>query len=540
MIKEIISGKLTTRIFATRDAMGKAAAADAARKIKLLQDEKGIINVMFAAAPSQNETLKYLLEHERVDWSNVRGFHMDEYIGLPEKSEKSFASYLDKAVFSKITLKEVFYIGSGNDSAGLIKRYEKLLKDYPIDLVFMGIGENGHIAFNDPHVADFKDKKLVKVVDLDEACRVQQVNDKCFDTLDSVPKNAVTVTIPAITSAKHLICTVPAQTKAQAVWRTLNAPMDENCPSTIMRKHDNAVMYTEINSAKHLFFKRGVITDEISQDFETACELAQRYSLDSIELRSVYETPPEKLNAEQVKKIKGLLKKYNLQVVAISSSIFKCDWGVGEDEKLEKTIAIAKTFGCKFIRAFSFWKSDKYSDEAFAKCLNKLAQRIEKEGLSVVLENDPAVNLTNGASLARALKVANCKNAGVVWDAGNNIYDPFLENPYPAGYQAVKPFITHIHLKDAVSVDGKPKGVAFGTGEVDWVGQLKALYQDGYDGHIMMETHYKLNNKVIDEELLKRPMGSAFSEGGYEATEECLINMEKLIVDTLNSIYNKK
>jgi len=539
MVKEIIADKLVTRIFATRDDMGKAAAMDAVQKIKLLQDEKGIINVMFAAAPSQNETLKYLLENELVDWSKVRGFHMDEYIGLPEKSKKSFAAYLDKAVFNKIKLKEVFYIGSGGNSAELIKRYEKLLNDYPVDLVFMGIGENGHIAFNDPHVADFKDTKLVKVVDLDDACRIQQVNDNCFDTFDSVPKHAVTVTIPAIISAKYLICTVPALTKAQAVWRTLNAPINEECPSSIMRRHDNAVMYTEINSAKHLFFKRGVITDEISQDFETACRLAQKYCLDSVELRSVYETPPEKLNSEQIKKIKELLNKYNLKVIAVSSSIFKCDWGVEEDEKLKKTIAIAKTFGCKFIRAFSFWKSDKYSDKAFAFCLNRLANQAEQEGLTVVLENDPAVNLTNGASLARALNAANCKNAGVVWDAGNNIYDPFLENPYPVGYESVKPFITHIHLKDAVSAEGKPRGVAFGTGDVDWKGQLTALYKDGYNGHIMMETHYKLNNKVIDEELLKKPMGSAFSEGGYEATEECLINLEKLIVNTIKSIYIK-
>jgi glucosamine-6-phosphate deaminase len=138
------------------------------------------------------------------------------------------------------------------DLEGECRRYGELLMRYPVDVVFMGIGENTHIAFNDPHVARFDDPRIVKVVDLDEACRQQQVNDGCFKTLGDVPRNALTLTIPALMKADHIFCMVPGKTKAQAVYHTLNSEISERFPSTILRTHPSAILFIDKDSASLL------------------------------------------------------------------------------------------------------------------------------------------------------------------------------------------------------------------------------------------------------------------------------------------------
>jgi len=251
MVKEIKKDKLTGKVFASREEMGKAAASYAADKIRALLKEQLYVNAIFAAAPSQSETLKYLIK-EDIDWLRVRAFHMDEYIGLKADSPNTFASFLTKNLFSRVKFKEVYLIGTDSDSEAVCQRYTTLLKEFPPDLVCLGIGENGHIAFNDPHIAEFNDKELIKVVDLDLKCREQQVNDKTFASLNDVPTHAVTLTVPALTGAKHLVCTVPAPTKAWAVNQTFAAEISEQIPSTIMRTHDSAVMFADVDSASLL------------------------------------------------------------------------------------------------------------------------------------------------------------------------------------------------------------------------------------------------------------------------------------------------
>lgn len=250
LIREYVQDNLNCKVFSDRDSMGEYAARLIADKMRELLASQESINMVFAAAPSQNDVLKYLSMQD-VDWSRVTAFHMDEYVGLEQNSPKTFAHYLDGALFSKVKLKNIYYIGCG-DSEKLCERYEKLLKAHPIDIVCLGIGENGHIAFNDPDVADFADKKVIKLVGLDNACRRQQVNDKTFDTLADVPHYAVTLTIPTLVSAKYMFCTVPTEKKAEAVYRTMRAPVDRTVPATILRRHPNAVMFTDVDSAKLL------------------------------------------------------------------------------------------------------------------------------------------------------------------------------------------------------------------------------------------------------------------------------------------------
>ena len=236
----------------TRAEMGKCAAADIRERILYLLSQKPSINMIFAAAPSQNDVLASLLEYDDIEWGRINAFHMDEYIGLGEEDrDKSFGTYLTEHIFGKVPFASVNLINAtACDAEAECKRYSGLLAENPTDIVVMGIGENGHIAFNDPPVADFNDAASVKVVELDEICRNQQVNDGCFPSIERVPTHAMTLTCPTLTSADYLFCIVPAPTKADAVYHTLNDGISEACPATVLRTHKNATLYLDSDSSR--------------------------------------------------------------------------------------------------------------------------------------------------------------------------------------------------------------------------------------------------------------------------------------------------
>lgn len=238
-------------VYDTRKEMGVNAAKDCAECIKEMLGHKDELNMIFAAAPSQNEFLEALAADKSIDFSRINAFHMDEYIGLRKGAPQGFGEFLRTRIFGLVGFKSVNYINaSAADAEAECERYGKLLKEYQADIVCMGIGENGHIAFNDPHVAEFDDKKIVKVVELDEVCRMQQVNDGCFATIDDVPKKAVTLTIPTLAAAQHHFCIVPAKTKAEAVKRTIKGEITEKCPATILRLCGDARVYLDGDSSE--------------------------------------------------------------------------------------------------------------------------------------------------------------------------------------------------------------------------------------------------------------------------------------------------
>lgn len=253
MIKELKKDNLVCRIYESRDLMGQSAAEDIRKKITGLLEEKQQINMIFAAAPSQNEVLAELVKMTDIPWDRINAFHMDEYIGLKAGAPQGFGTFLKNAIFDKLPFKCVNLInGNAADIDAECRRYTELLQKNPVDIVCLGIGENGHIAFNDPGVADFNDSKYIKVAELDNICRNQQVNDGCFKELDEVPEYALTLTIPALTAARYMVCIVPAQTKAQAVKNTMTGELSEKCPATIMRRHKNAVLYCDKDSGQYL------------------------------------------------------------------------------------------------------------------------------------------------------------------------------------------------------------------------------------------------------------------------------------------------
>lgn len=244
--------KLSVNIYDTRRSMGAAAAADIAACIKELLCRKSEIYMIFAAAPSQNEMLEALIADKEIEWNRVHALHMDEYVNLPADAPQGFGNFLRRAIFDRVPFASVNLIGTEADSEATCRRYDALLSANKVDIVCMGIGENGHIAFNDPHVADFNDPYRIKKVDLDQKCRQQQVNDGCFETIDQVPTHALTLTIPTLYGVENIFCVVPAATKAEAVKNTVTGPVCEKCPASILRTHANAILYTDHDSASQI------------------------------------------------------------------------------------------------------------------------------------------------------------------------------------------------------------------------------------------------------------------------------------------------
>ncbi len=240
---------LDVKIFPTRSEMGLAAAKDIHDKIVELLSEKEEINMIFAAAPSQNDVLESLVNSD-IEWNRINAYHMDEYIGLSKDAPQGFGNFLVEHIFGKVPFKSVNLIDcTATDPEAECERYGALLAANPTDIVVMGIGENGHIAFNDPPVADFNDTKIAKPVKLDEICRNQQVNDGCFASIDLVPTHAITLTCPTLMKAPYAFCIVPAKTKANAVKRTLEGEISTECPATALRNHPEAILYLDGDSS---------------------------------------------------------------------------------------------------------------------------------------------------------------------------------------------------------------------------------------------------------------------------------------------------
>lgn len=255
LIKKIKVEKLAVAIFSSREEMGKAAAQLVATEMKKAITQKNEVAMIFTAAPSQDEFLAELIQYPDLDWSKVIAFHIDEYIGLPETAPQRFGNFLQKAIFNQVPFKQIFYIdGAAKDIQQECLRYTELLKTHPVDITCLGIGENGLMAFNDPSVADFSDSALVKVVQLNDISRQQQVNDGCFDSFAEVPTDAITLTIPALFQAKLVSCVVPAKAKARAVETVLTGKISTDCPASILRTHDNAHLFLDMDSAARLSF----------------------------------------------------------------------------------------------------------------------------------------------------------------------------------------------------------------------------------------------------------------------------------------------
>lgn len=240
--------RLLVEIHVDRAALGVAAGmAVATRMRELLASQEGV-RMVFAAAPSQDELLATLASAPNVDWSRVTVFHMDEYVGLSPDDARSFGHYLITHLFEQVAPGIVHLIDGSAVPEVECERYARLLLSEAVDILCLGIGENGHLAFNDPPHVDFDDAAPMKLVALAPASRQQQVHDGCFTRLDDVPTHAVTLTVPTLNAAHEAHCVVPGAGKRAAVERTLRGRVDPSCPASILRRHRRARLYLDRDS----------------------------------------------------------------------------------------------------------------------------------------------------------------------------------------------------------------------------------------------------------------------------------------------------
>lgn len=241
----------TVRVLRDEDELGVAAGDDVAAELRDLLARQDSVRVVFAAAPSQRMMLARLRAADGIDWTRVTAFHMDEYLDLPPASPQRFAHWLSDTLFDHVPLAAAHLITPDGDPQHCADRYAALLAEAPVDVVCLGIGVNGHLAFNDPPVADLADDMSVKVVDLDDECRRQQVDDGAFKFLGDVPTRAITLTVPRLIAARRLVCVVPGRHKREAVRRALHDPIGGAWPATALRTHPRCTLYLDRESDPH-------------------------------------------------------------------------------------------------------------------------------------------------------------------------------------------------------------------------------------------------------------------------------------------------
>ena len=251
--RDFRADQLHVYVYESRPKMGEAAASVIAAEIRRAIEERGKASVILASAPSQNEFLASLAAAPDIDWPRVTAFHLDEYLGMDDRAPQSFRRFLIDRLVSKVPFGQFHGLrGEAPDGAGEAKRYAELLEQNPPDFAVLGIGENGHLAFIDPPFCDFNDPELVKVVQLDEICRQQQVNDGAFASLDEVPKNALSLTIPTLMSRPKLFAIAPGPAKREAIKKTVAGPVSTTCPASILRTHPDAHLFIDTVSAEYL------------------------------------------------------------------------------------------------------------------------------------------------------------------------------------------------------------------------------------------------------------------------------------------------
>ena len=284
-------------------------------------------------------------------------------------------------------------------------------------------------------------------------------------------------------------------------------------------------------------FKLAVFSDEVSQDFARAISVAQEYGLDGLEIRSVSDKPPQDIAPDDIERMKELLNGTGLAVCSIASPFYKCDIGNPEEREahldiLRKCCALADVFGCSVIRGFTFWRESpvdgRWND--ILKAFEEPDKILDEHDKVLAIENEASTMIGTGVRLARFLDELDCDRIGAMWDAANCIFDlDEPEVPYPDGYDAIKDRMPHMHLKDAhVDPDtGEPACTPIGDGQIDYRSQFQALVADGYEGFVSLETHWR--PAALSEDLLNRPGGAAFSEGGEYATRLCLDNLYAIL-----------
>lgn len=282
-------------------------------------------------------------------------------------------------------------------------------------------------------------------------------------------------------------------------------------------------------------FRMSVITDEISQDLSEAVAMAREFDLSGVEIRSVWEKGVHELTHDELTRAKNIVAEAGLEVCCLATPFFKCNIDSKDNYNqhlkiLRQSVRAASLFGTRVIRGFTFWRSQRTVDwNSIERMFEEPIGILEEEGAILGIENESSTNASNGRLLASFLKKLDHPSVRAIWDPCNDLSDPLGEEPFPEGYGYVRELIVHVHVKDARRglKRGEAESTILGDGDLDLDTQLRALKVDGYRGYVSLETHYR--PKRLDEELLRSPKGSAFSDLGSEATRESLERLLKIL-----------
>jgi len=277
--------------------------------------------------------------------------------------------------------------------------------------------------------------------------------------------------------------------------------------------------------------KYGFISDEATQDFEAAAKLAKQYGLTGLEIRSVYNKGPHELTREDITRIVAVKNAYGLEIPAISSPFYKCELDEPRDAQLvilSNCIALAKAVGAKLIRGFTFWDRGGFDGALpeIVRAYEEPIRMLEAADMTIVLEHEPSVYASTDARLKTILDAIGSPRVQALFDPGNGLFNTPPEDTME-GAKILAPYLRHVHLKDAKKNADKTEAVCLGTGDANYAQLLPYLVETGYDGWMMLETHYR-KQTTISKELLALPKGESFSHMGYEATEESLQAWERL------------
>lgn len=282
-------------------------------------------------------------------------------------------------------------------------------------------------------------------------------------------------------------------------------------------------------------YKTSVITDEISQSLPEAAALSAEYGLQGLEIRSINEKNPFQMNADDLREVKRVADDYGLAIAAVSAPMYKCDLSdldtrAQHEKAFRAMLETMQTWNTKLIRCFTFFNAHDGGAclERVAELYQPIADLAEQAGMTVVLESEPSVNTGNIATLVKFLKMVDRKSVQAVFDPGNEICDPDAPAPYPNGYELLRPWLRHVHVKDMKHSSDSFLPAVIGEGDVDFAGIFASLRRDRYDGWLSLETHYRVVR--MSEEDFVRPQGSSFSQGGYEAS--------RLYLDRLRDTYH--
>ncbi|GHU75798.1 hypothetical protein AGMMS49992_20430 [Clostridia bacterium] len=279
-------------------------------------------------------------------------------------------------------------------------------------------------------------------------------------------------------------------------------------------------------------YSLSVISDEVSQDLRVATDFALRHNLDGLEIRSVNDRGPFEFTNVDIKDILSVTKETGLKIPSLALPLYKCNLvdphtRASHRESLKRSLELAALVSCKIVRGFTFWKEGvEMPISEIVGAYYEILPIIEDAGVCVVLETEPSVYTGTAAQLRRVLQAINHSQIQAVWDGANLLYDLDGEQPVE-GYDILRPWIRHVHMKDAVRTPNGPQARSIGKGSSDIPKQLSKLAQDQYSGWISLETHYR--KTIMDEEVMKRPAGSKFTDGGLEASEESIVALKTML-----------